>query len=272
MKPKIKIGDKFNRYTVLDEAPKRGNAYFFRCVCKCGNIREIAGSHLRNGHTKSCGCLRKDKDTAARAKTAKKKCSVKNCKGKYYAKGYCNRHYSQIQRCGKVINASNRSVFTPNIFTIEGTICRMTLFDKHGKQIGVVIVDTEDFNKCKKHKWHLSKRGYPTSRINRKLVCLHKYIFSAKNIDHRDRDKFNNRKSNLRECSQSQNCMNTSSRGGTSQYKGVWLDRKSNMWIAAIKYNDKRKSLGYFHDEKEAARVYDIAAKKYHKEFACLNF
>lgn len=265
------IGKKFNYYTILDEAPKKGKNFFFKCVCKCGNIREVAGSHLRSGHTKSCGCLRKNKDAAARAKTAKKKCAVDGCKSKYYAKGYCERHYDQIKRYGKIINASNRTVFTPNPFVIEGNICRIVLFNKHGEQTGVVIIDTEDVNKCKKHKWFLSKRGYPTSRINGKLICLHKYIFSAENIDHIDRDRFNNRKSNLRECSYSQNIMNQTSRGGTGRYKGVWFDKKNNKWAAAIRYNNERKSLGRFHDEKEAALAYNRAAKKHHKEFACLN-
>lgn len=271
MKPKIKIGDEFNYYTVLGEAPKRSKGSFFKCICKCGNIREVASGHLKSGHTKSCGCLRRDKDIAARAKTAKKKCTIKGCKNKYYAKGYCARHYSQILHYGKITHTSNRTLFTPNPFIVEGVICRIVLFNRQGKQTGVVIIDTEDVSKCKKHKWFLSKRGYPTSRINRKLICLHKYIFPAENVDHRDRDKFNNRKSNLRECSQSQNRMNTLPREKTSRYKGVWLDKKSNKWQAAIRYNNKRKSLGNFHDEKEAALVYNEAAKRYHKEFACLN-
>lgn len=275
MKSKIKIGDKFNRYTVLSEAPKRGNGSFFKCICECGNIREVAGGHLKSGHTKSCGCLRKDKDAVARAKTAKNKCIIKNCEGTYYAKGYCARHYSQILHYGKITHTSNRTLFTSNPFIIEGAICRIILFNRQGEQTGVVIIDTEDCNKCKKHKWHLGKRGYPTSRINRKLVCLHKYIFLVENVDHADRDKMNNRKSNLRECSYSQNNMNQPPRvrtyKKTSQYKGVWLDKKSNKWQAAIRYNNKRKSLGSFHDEKEAALVYNEAAKKYHKEFAYLN-
>ena len=42
--------------------------------------------------------------------------------------------------------------------------------------------------------------------------------------------------------------------------------------MVLIKYNCKRKFIGYFKDEKQAAKAYDEAAKKYHGQFASLNF
>ena len=42
--------------------------------------------------------------------------------------------------------------------------------------------------------------------------------------------------------------------------------------MADIRANGKKMWLGYFETEIDAARVYDEAAKKYHGDFAMLNF
>lgn len=53
---KIKIGDKFNRWTVLKEASKRGYRKVFQCQCDCGEIKEIYAYNLKANKSKSCGC------------------------------------------------------------------------------------------------------------------------------------------------------------------------------------------------------------------------
>lgn len=56
----IPINSKFGKLTVLGRAPIKGNAKaYWTCQCDCGNIVDIRGEYLLNGHTKSCGCLRK---------------------------------------------------------------------------------------------------------------------------------------------------------------------------------------------------------------------
>lgn len=50
-------GKKYGRLTVLDRAPNRNKCTMWRCECECGNTVVVSGSHLKNGHTKSCGCL-----------------------------------------------------------------------------------------------------------------------------------------------------------------------------------------------------------------------
>ena len=53
------IGHTYNRLTALERAGKdrRGNA-FFLCKCSCGNTAIVMGSKVRNGTTRSCGCLK----------------------------------------------------------------------------------------------------------------------------------------------------------------------------------------------------------------------
>ena len=57
----MKIGDKFNHLTIIQESNRRaanGGKYWI-CRCDCGNITEVRADHLKSGHTKSCGCQAK---------------------------------------------------------------------------------------------------------------------------------------------------------------------------------------------------------------------
>ena len=47
-----------NGITVIEQAPKKNNRIMWKCKCHCGNIFIVNGTDLRNGHTKSCGCLK----------------------------------------------------------------------------------------------------------------------------------------------------------------------------------------------------------------------
>lgn len=91
-------------------------------------------------------------------------------------------------------------------------------------------------------------------------------------VDHIDGNTLNNRKSNLRTCTIQQNCYNISARDGTSKYRSVYLDKKSNKWASSITIDNKRIYLGVFEDEKTAAKMYDVCANYLYKEFARLNF
>lgn len=55
-------GKQFNRLKVLEKADKRGNEWYWKCQCECGNICFVCGSNLRRNRTKSCGCLKQESD------------------------------------------------------------------------------------------------------------------------------------------------------------------------------------------------------------------
>ena len=57
-----------------------------------------------------------------------------------------------------------------------------------------------------------------------------------------------------------------------SKYKGVHWHKNHRKWLARITFEKNTIHLGYFRNEIEAAKAYDEAAKKYHGEFASLNF
>ena len=92
-------------------------------------------------------------------------------------------------------------------------------------------------------------------------------------VDHINHDKLDNCVSNLRWVSNQQNSMNKTktSSNTSSKYKGVSFDRKRNKWAVAIKINNKKKFLGYFVDEKDAARAYNNKAVELFEDYASIN-
>lgn len=53
-------GKKFGRLSALQRAENRGGHTVWRVACDCGKILDVRAQHLRNGNTKSCGCLDRD--------------------------------------------------------------------------------------------------------------------------------------------------------------------------------------------------------------------
>jgi len=52
-------GKKFGRMTVIERYGSSSNGATWLCKCDCGNEKIVIGRHLVNGHTSSCGCIRK---------------------------------------------------------------------------------------------------------------------------------------------------------------------------------------------------------------------
>lgn len=139
----------------------------------------------------------------------------------------------------------------------------------------VAIVDDEDYERINKHKW-CCIGGYAGRNINGKHYYLHWEIIGKPKkgleIDHTNKNKLDNRKSNLRICNRSQNNRNVfTNKSNKSGYKGViWL-KQNKKWMAQITFNYKRIYLGLFTNKLDAAKAYNDAARRYHKEFSSLN-
>lgn len=133
-------------------------------------------------------------------------------------------------------------------------------------------VDNEDFDKVKDINWHCSVLGY----VGGSVGLMHRYIMNAPDgavVDHIDNDPTNNRKNNLRICTQAENTRNrTIKEGYTSKYKGVCWAKNRNKWISYIGYENKLRYIGYFTDEIDAAKAYDSKARELFGEFAHTNF
>lgn len=94
-----------------------------------------------------------------------------------------------------------------------------------------------------------------------------------KYVDHKDRNKTNNQRDNLRIATSSQNNCNVAKRKGSiySDYKGVSYKRDLHKWFAQIQKHKQKYHIGYFETEIEAALAYNRWAMILHGEFAYLN-
>lgn len=144
-----------------------------------------------------------------------------------------------------------------------------------------VLVDDEDYPRLSQYKWRRCRGGYVRTQIWDPVVKkpvyrpLHRLVMNAQPgqyVDHRDRDKLNNTRANLRFCTIQGNSANTGKRRGTSRYRGVTWNRSVNKWQASAQVGPTKFYLGVYTDEAEAGRAYDAAALVAWGEFASLNF
>ena len=147
------------------------------------------------------------------------------------------------------------------------------------------IVDSEDYERLNKFRWaaYRGENLWYASRhkvlkadgSNRGTIWMHRELVKApKNrvVDHYNQNGLDNRKENLRVATKAQNAYNCKKKSGryTSEFKGV--SKSDDRWHSRIFFNGRQIHLGSFGTEIAAAKAYDEAAKKYHGEFARLNF
>lgn len=140
------------------------------------------------------------------------------------------------------------------------------------------LLDHSDAVVASRYKWVLNDKGYAVSSFPKnKKVRLHRFIMNPNNgveIDHKNGDRSDNRRLNLRECSTNQNRANSKRRSHNkaSQFKGVRNNNNSpNQWMARASFHRKQVNIGYFKTEIEAAIAYNRWASQAWGEFARLN-
>ncbi len=138
---------------------------------------------------------------------------------------------------------------------------RIPLRNKEGKVIDYTLVDEDDYEKVNQYRWCLSK-GYAQGSVNingKKSIKLHHFVFKkpdGKNvIDHKNQDRLDNRKENLREVSASINAQNASKKNKktSSKYIGVTFRKDLSKYRALC----QGKNLGSYENELDAAITYD---------------
>jgi hypothetical protein len=99
------------------------------------------------------------------------------------------------------------------------------------------------------------------------------FSIEGKEVDHRNRNKLDFQRGNLRVATRAESCRNTSLRkDNTTGYRGVSFYARLGIYRATIFLGQRQVTLGKFPDPVDAAKCYDAAARLYFGEFAVLNF
>lgn len=282
MRTTVIIGEKYGHLTVLEEAP-RGKHGERRCICRCdcGNVANfiiypmLAG---RNTHCKKCnphsGGYRFPDIVGKRINGWDVLEAVDGSPQKKVT-GYMFR--CQCARCGHETikshgelnhSKSNRCRFCqPNFnFVVSGTIATGTLPDGTS-----FIVDAEDMNRVEQFPWQLHKRdGYITAKGK---IKLHRFLLGVTDpkiiVDHVNRNRLDNRKSNLRIVSSFENSANHSPLSNNKTgYTGVYYSNCDKRYEVKVGYNRKRILLGSSPDDLILlAGMYNVAARYFFGEY-----
>ena len=217
-------------------------------LCKCGRKSYLKKTAICQYHYKL--------SVQERNKVKGKICTIEVCQRGVWSKGFCNKHYL----------SRRRTSYDGNLYEIEGNTVRVFTFTSF------FLIDLQDKDLVLTYRWNTDRRrnkAYPYTSINKKRVRLHTFL-SGKTQDHINRQPWDNRRSNLRDCSISQNNINQSIRkDNTSGYKGVSPLR--GKWQASLQHGGYQRYLGVFITKEEAALAYNKAALELFGDFAYLN-
>lgn len=142
---------------------------------------------------------------------------------------------------------------------------------RDGSVRAYAIVDAADADFVNQWRWSLRSGGYVHRGTNsRGHYFLHRELLGCVEgdgvvVDHINRNRLDNRRSNIRATTKQGNGQNSSSqRGKSSQYRGVHWSKTSKCWIVQVKVDGRAKHIGRFTDEEEAARAAQAARRMHY--------
>jgi len=142
---------------------------------------------------------------------------------------------------------------------ILDSVCKIELKSNH--ETRSMLFDLEFLPLVMAKRWYLDKNGYACSRGEKRgsTIRIHRYLLGAQKgqeVDHINRDKLDNRLSNLRTVTHQENCLNR-------QLGKPHYDKFRNLWKARVKINQKEVFLGRYKTYEEAEVVLRVAHKEY---------
>lgn len=166
-----------------------------------------------------------------------------------------------------------------SVGTAPGVVA-LPLRNSRGRVQGWAEIDSADAPAFAQWRWYLAG-GYVVRNIRipgikeQRTLGLHRAVMGLAygdpgHVDHRNRDKRDNRRSNLRILTNGQNCQNVDPAGlpnTSSRYRGVSWSKRTNRWIAQAWLDRKKYYLGSFRDEDDAGAAVR-AWRREHMPFA----
>lgn len=198
----------------------------------------------------------------------------KSNSNKAFGKILCNKHYQQILKFGHCLDSNSRTTKDLNEYVIDENSKTATIFlyNKSGEKVSETIIDLEDLDRIIVFKWRYWKGRVYTG--NYKPIPIYYKILEGQIenedfvVDHINSNPLDNRKSNLRITTQSNNVLNKSKlKNNNSDFTGVWFDKKRNKWCAEIKKNEIKCFLGRHNKKEDAVFARYIAEKIAFDEF-----
>jgi hypothetical protein len=234
------IGEVFGRLTVVrqvddyvDPQGKHVARWLCKCSCEDNKYIEVTGTHLIGNQTRSCGCLKREKDIEKiiAQKEHNRKCNTYDLTGDYGI-GYCS-------------NTGN-----PFLFDLED-------YDK---------IKNYCWYEYTANNYH---RVLARNHEGGDTITMYGLLVDYDVCDHINRNTMDNRKTNLRPVSYLQNSQNHSLRcDSSSGVSGVSFHKRDRIWQSYIEVNKQRVYLGSFTNKDDAIRARLNAEAKYYKEFA----
>lgn len=188
----------------------------------------------------------------------------RTCNRKLYSdnKVVCERHYRQFKKHGKFLDSTARTIYDKNEIRIDGSDAYMDLYDINCNVVATTVFDAEDVNRVKDNKWRYLN-GYVRRNLpDKSFEHFHRVILGVDTfVDHIDGDTLNNRKSNLRVATKSENAMNQFGVKGVNR-------RDDGKYIAHIKYKQKMCIFAAQDNEQDALWIRWYAERLLFKDFA----
>lgn len=214
----------------------------------------------------------------------KKKCQVcgRLTNRAHALKGYkcvCSKHMHQIFKHGRPLDSNPRTNNDLNDYVITKDGVYFNLYNQRNEKIGEFVIDFEDIETVKYHKWRVCHNhvitGLPAKHNQKDLswvvLGISQEYISTNNVvvDHKDGNAFNNRKNNLRICTQGENVLNKSFvSNNTSGFIGVSYRKDRNSYDPEIRLGLIRCHLGYTRTLEEAVYKRYYAEQLVFKEYA----
>lgn len=266
--------EKYNKLTIIKDLPSRGGKRYVLCRCECGKEKEIRRQSVVSGSTKSCGsgvCVGRVNDLTGNKYgklTVQKYLKIVN--GRAIFNCLCD--------CGKECEVEGHRLLQNNVVTC--TKCQLNkYYVENDYMVGETTngnkfyFDISDFDIVSKRNWFMNG-DYITCKYNSKKIKLHRYILNCSDdlvVDHIDGNPKNNRRNNIRICTQKENSYNCKIRNDSNNnYKGV-VFVGNGMYRARIQKDGKRFWIGTYRSEESAARAYNEKALELFGEYAKLN-